>query len=223
MIKHLIFDFDGVIVDSEILAAKAFIKYLSKKNIMYSVQEFVEKFAGNKMIKVTDELSKVHDIGDKKNFLNNVMKIVSNLFNDELKAVEKIEDFLKKNNLNLFIGSNSGKLRIIKGLKQAGLNSYFREDKIYTFEMVLNPKPFPDIYIEVVDDNNLNKEEVLVLEDSVVGVKAAYDAGLKVLGITAASHWKNRTSKSLIEEGCIKIMESYSDLNCIINKINLDN
>ena len=220
MIKHLIFDFDGVIVDSEILAAEAFIRFLSKNNIVYSVEDFVEKFAGNKMVDVTNELSKFHDIGDKKKFLNNVMKIVSNIYNDELTAVKNIKEFLKRNSLDIYISSNSGKPRIIKGLKKVGLESYFKEENIYTFEMVLNPKPAPDIYNKVVDDNNLNKNELLVFEDSVVGVSSAYEAGLKVLGITAASHWKNRSSKSLKDAGVLEIVDSYDKVDQIINKMN---
>ncbi len=221
MIKHLIFDFDGVIVDSEILAAEAFIRFLSRNNIIYSVEDFVEKFAGNKMVDVTNELSKFHDIGDKKKFLNNVMKIVSNIYNEELIAVKKIKEFLKRNSLDTYISSNSGKPRIIKGLKKVGLDSYFKDENIYTFEMVLKPKPAPDIYNKVVNDNNLDKNELLVFEDSVVGVSSAYDAGLKVLGITAASHWKNRSSKSLLDAGALEIVDSYDKVDQIINKMNL--
>ena len=68
MIKHLIFDFDGVIVDSEILAARAFVKILSDMNINYTEENFAENFAGNKIVNVIESLSIKHNIGDKKIF-----------------------------------------------------------------------------------------------------------------------------------------------------------
>jgi len=214
MIKHLIFDFDGVIIDSEILAAKAFADTLTSMKIesKYSTEIIAEKFAGNKMIKVAKEICLHHNIKDNKSFLNKAMKFVSDSFHTQLESVEGISDFLKKNNLDRYICSNSGKKRIIQGLKKIGLDSFFNNNKIYTFEMVDNPKPSPDVYIKVIEDNKLFKEEVLVLEDSVPGVKAAVLAGLNVAGITAASHWKNRSPEVLKSVGTKFIINSYQDL-----------
>ena len=222
MIKHLIFDFDGVIVDSEILAAKAFSQVLSNMKIesKYTTEFIAEKFAGNKMIKVAGEICKMHNIKDANSYLNNVMKLVSDLYSKNLKSVNGIDDFLKQNNSNLYISSNSGKQRIIKGLNKVGLANYFKEDKIYTFEMVKNPKPSPDIYIKTIEDNNLDPEESLVFEDSVPGVKAASSANLRVIGVTAASHWKNKKSDSLVEAGSFAIMNSYSEYNKILKLLN---
>tara|TARA_B100000029_G_scaffold515507_1_gene622984 strand:- start:3092 stop:3757 length:666 start_codon:yes stop_codon:yes gene_type:complete len=221
MIKHLIFDFDGVIIDSEILAAKAFFQVLKSMNINnYTPQSIAAKYAGNKTIKVAKELSKVHKISDHILLFNNVMRTVSTFFDKELKAVEQIEDFLKINDFEFYIGSNSGKQRIIKGLNNVNLNKYFKSQNIYTFEMVKNPKPSPDIYLKVVEDNNLKKEEVLVLEDSIPGVRSAVDAGLKVLGVVAASHWKNISYQSLMDAGTYKIIKSYKNLDKILKEIN---
>ena len=214
MIKHLIFDFDGVIIDSEILAAKAFADTLisMKINSKYSKEIIAEKFAGNKMIKVAEEICLHHGIKDNRSFLNRVMKLVSDTFEKQLEPVIGISDFLKKNNLDRYICSNSGKKRIIQGLKKIELDSFFKNNKIYTFEMVDNPKPSPDVYTKVIEDNKLIKEEVLVLEDSIPGVTAAVLAGLNVVGVTAASHWKNRSPEELKNVGTKYIINSYQDL-----------
>ena len=221
MIKHLIFDFDGVIVDSEILAASGFANVLLDMKIdsTYSAEFIAEKFAGNKMVKVAEEICEIHNIKDKSSYLNKVMKFVSELYSSKLKSVEGIEELLKLNTLDLYISSNSGKQRILKGLKHVGLDSFFNNDKIYTFEMVNRPKPSPDLYIKVIEDNNLNRREVLVLEDSVPGVQAAVLADLKVVGVTAASHWKGRSSQPLLESGSIAILQSYLEFNDLIKTI----
>jgi len=220
MIKYIIFDFDGVIVDSEVLAATAFAEVLSKMNINeYSSEIIASKYAGNKTIKVAEEICKTHNIKDPTIIYNQVMKSVSGLFKKKLKAVEKIKVFLNSNNSVFFIGSNSGKQRILRGLKTVGLSSYFKDENIYTFEMVENAKPSPDIYLKIIENNNLNRKEVVVLEDSVPGVRSAIAADLKVIGVTAASHWKNRSAESLKKEGSIMILKSYLELDKFLKLI----
>ncbi|PPR44196.1 MAG: Pyrophosphatase PpaX, partial [Alphaproteobacteria bacterium MarineAlpha5_Bin11] len=163
MIKNLIFDFDGVIVDTELLAAKSFSIVLKNMDIIYSAEDIAEKFSGHKMIQVTEDLSKIYKIGDKKIFLAKVMKIMNNYYKNDLTYVEKINHFLNSIKCNFFICSNSGSQRIIKGLEKVKLDHFFDKSKIYTFEHVLRPKPYPDVYLKVINDNNLKKEETLVL------------------------------------------------------------
>jgi len=221
MIKHLIFDFDGVIVDSEILAAEAFAKVLLDMKISstYSTEFIAEKFAGNKMVKVASEICEAHNIEDKNTYLKKTMEFVNHSYNTKLKAVKGIEKLLSLNIFDFYICSNSGKQRILKGLQNVGLDSFFNNDRIYTFEMVKNPKPSPDIFLKTIEDNNLDKKEVLVLEDSVPGVQAASAAGLKVVGVTVASHWKDRSTKILIESGSIRILKSYFEFKNLLKTI----
>ena len=67
MIKNIIFDFDGVLVDSEVLVAKSFCRYLSKRNIKFDEKEF-SKFAGKKTIQVVSEMSSLYNISDNQSF-----------------------------------------------------------------------------------------------------------------------------------------------------------
>ena len=67
MIKNIIFDFDGVLVDSEILVAKAFAEYMRKYGIEIDEKEFAN-FAGKKTVQVIDMLSQKYSIKDQKNF-----------------------------------------------------------------------------------------------------------------------------------------------------------
>ena len=85
--------------------------------------------------------------------------------------------------------------------------------------MVKNPKPSPDIYLKIIEDNKLNSKEVIVLEDSVLGVKSAIDANLKVIGVTAASHWTNRSPQILIDAGSYQTINTYLDLIKILKKL----
>ena len=74
MIKNIIFDFDGVLVDSEMLVARSFSKYLRNRNINFTEQEF-SVYAGKKTVQVIDELSNKFSIQNKEEFFEDIMSI----------------------------------------------------------------------------------------------------------------------------------------------------
>ena len=212
MIKNIIFDFDGVIVDSEVLVSKAFAEYFIKIDNSLTEEDFYE-YAGLKTIDVIDILSKKFNINNKKKFQSEIFEITSNIYYKNLELVQGVKKFVLNTNKKLFIGSNSNKKRIIEGLKIVGLSSIFYEQKVYSFDMVKKPKPSPDIYLKVLYDNNLNLEETLIIEDSGVGVKAGTLAGVKVFGLTAGKHWHSkRDTNELYINGAINVYDSYKNI-----------
>ena len=216
MIKNIIFDFDGVLVDSEILVAKAFSEYMQKYGIEIDKEEFAN-FAGKKTVQVIDVLSQKYSIKDQENFFSDIMDIASYIYKNELTAVKGVCNFLHKTKLSLYIGSNSTKDRIISGLHKVELNKYFKPEKIYSFDLVGKAKPDPDIYLKAIADNNLNKNETIILEDSVVGVKAGVNAGVKVIGLTAGGHWhESRDEEELLDVGAFTVTDDYLKVQEII-------
>ena len=219
MIKNIIFDFDGVLVDSEILVAKAFSKYMQELGIKTNEKEFAN-LAGKKTVEVIDILSEKYSLKDKQKFFDDIMNIASNIYKKELKTVVGVEEFLKKFKHNLYIGSNSMKNRILDGLKRVGLEKYFNPNHIYSFDLVDNPKPHPDIYLKAVNDNDLIIDETIIIEDSVVGVNAGKNANIKVIGLTAGGHWHtDRDEKELINAGAIATANNFNKIEEIIESL----
>ena len=219
MIKNIIFDFDGVLVDSEILVAKAFSKYMQELGIKTNEKEFAN-LAGKKTVEVIDILSEKYSLKDKQKFFDDIMNIASNIYKKKLKTVVGVEAFLKKSKHNLYIGSNSMKNRILDGLKRVGLEKYFDPNHIYSFDLVDNPKPHPDIYLKAVNDNDLIVDETIIIEDSVVGVQAGKNANIKVIGLTAGGHWHtDRDEKELINAGAIATANNYNKIEEIIESL----
>ena len=216
MIKNIIFDFDGVIVDSEVLVGRAFSKYL--KNLGHNFEEkYFFQFAGQKTIESVSYLSSKLSIKNQEKFYNDILEISAEIFSKDLETVNGAYDYITNSKKNVFIGSNSMKSRINIGLKKVGLDKYFHQDSIISFEMVKKPKPYPDIYLKVIEMHNLNKEETIVIEDSSVGVTAAKKAGIKVIALTAGSHWhQERSKKDLIVSDPFKIIQDYKLLDNII-------
>ncbi len=218
MIKNIIFDFDGVLVDSEILVAKAYAKYMQNFGIEIDEKEFAN-FAGKKTVQVIDILSQKYSIKDQQIFFTDIMEIASNIYKKELTTVEGAYEFVSKVKLNLYIGSNSMKDRIIDGLERVELSKYFKTEQVYSFDLVEKPKPEPDIYLKAIEDNNLNKTETIIIEDSVVGVKAGVSAGVKVIGLTAGGHWhENRDEKELLDAGAFTVTNNYKKILEIIKR-----
>ena len=216
MIKNIIFDFDGVLVDSEILVAKAFAKYMQKFGIEVDEKEFAS-FAGKKTVQVIDILSKKYSIEDQQKFFTDIMDIASNIYKKELTTVKGAYDFVSNLKLNIFIGSNSMKERIIDGLQRVKLDKYFQPKQVYSFDLVEKPKPDPDIYLKVIEDNNLIKAETIIIEDSEVGVMAGVAAGVKVIGLTAGGHWhEKRDEKELLEAGAFAVTNDYKKITELI-------
>ena len=219
MIKNIIFDFDGVIVDSEILVAKAFSKYMQELGIKTNEKEFAN-LAGKKTVEVIDILSEKYSLKDKQKFFDDIMNIASNIYKKELKKIVGVEEFLKKSKHNLYIGSNSMQDRILDGLKRVGLEKYFNSNHIYSFDLVDNPKPHPDIYLKAVNDNDLIIDETIIIEDSVVGVNAGKNAKIKVIGLTAGGHWHTDSDeKELINAGAIATANNYNKIEEIIESL----
>ena len=219
MIKNIIFDFDGVLVDSEILVAKAFSKYMQELGIKTNEKEFAN-LAGKKTVEVIDILSEKYSLKDKQKFFDDIMNIASNIYKKELKTVVGVEEFLKKSKHNLYIGSNSMKNRILDGLKRVGLEKYFNPNHIYSFDLVDNPKPHPDIYLKAVNDNDLIIDETIIIEDSVVGVNSGKNANIKVIGLTAGGHWHtDRDEKELINAGAIATANNFNKIEEIIESL----
>jgi len=219
MIKNIIFDFDGVLVDSEILVAKAFAKYMRNFDINIDVKEFAN-FAGKKTVQVIDILSEKYSIKDQKKFFSDIMKIASNIYNKELTTVDGAYEFVSKINYNLYIGSNSMKQRIIDGLHSVKLIKYFKPEQVYSFDLVNKPKPEPDIFLKAIEDNNLNKNQTIIIEDSIVGVIAGVNSGVRVIGLTAGGHWHdNRDEKELLDAGAFAVTNNYKKILKIIERI----
>ena len=97
------------------------------------------------------------------------------------------------------------------------LYKYFQPEQVYSFDLVDKPKPDPDIYLEAIQDNNLIKNQTIIIEDSAVGVMAGAAAGVKVIGLTAGGHWhEKRDEKELLEAGAFIVANDYKKILKII-------
>lgn len=219
MIQNIIFDFDGVLVDSEIIVGRAFSRYLADHDIIFSEHEYASLYAGNKTINVVSELSSRFNIKNKEVFFDAIMAITNNIYNNELTTTSGIKELLDTVKHKKLICSNSPKERIIRGLEKVCLDKYFDESNIFSFDMVQKPKPDPDIYLTAVKVTGINPNYTVIIEDSIVGIKAGVAADMKVIGFTIGGHWVGRSSQSLHDAGSFAVANNCQDLLKIIQSL----
>lgn len=188
--KIIIFDFDGVILDSENSHFIAFNEGLKNLNINISEDEYYSKYislddrgvitnvVNDKNISVTNEEIDMI-IKNKNDYFESRLIDNSKLF----PGVEELIIQLSKNFV-LSIGSGANRSEIIKTLKNNNIYDYF--EIIVSANEVNNPKPNPETYNRVLDNINtdFNINEIIVIEDSPGGIEASKSAGLKCIAIT---------------------------------------
>jgi HAD superfamily hydrolase (TIGR01509 family) len=208
-LKGVIFDGDGVLFDTEKLHVIAWKKVFNSHNIELKEDDFTEgvgvedktflkKLKENRKIKKD---LKIEELVREKN--KELLKIVNK---ENAKVFEEIKEILKflKNKYKIAVASNSEKKFVLKVLKITGIYDFF--DLIITRDDVKNPKPFPDIYIEVSKKLKIPVENMIAFEDSETGILSAKSSGIFCIAIPAT-----------------QALEKLKNADIIIDKINLDN
>ncbi len=184
---HIIFDCDGVLVDSEPLSMKIDVELLAENGVMMSEEEAHARFVGKTFAAMIDEVS--HEFGASFPADTSAQKDLRllALYERELKMVPGVAEALAAiGHHHYSVASNSPAERVAAALRITGLTPYFGE-RITSFEHVARPKPEPDVFIEAANRAGYRPKDCIVIEDSVTGVTAAYRAGCHVLGFTGTN------------------------------------
>ncbi len=191
----VIFDMDGVIIDSNPFHKKAWELFLEKYNFKYSEEDFKQKIYGktNKDIMYTL-------FGDKLN-IKNLEKLIyeKELFYQKsfepyiclTKGLEQFLEMLKSNNVQIGISTSAPAMNIDFVMEKTGIRDYF--SVIVDDSQVNKGKPDPEIYLKTATRLSVDPSECIVFEDSISGIQSARNAGMKVVGITT-THGKEELS-----------------------------
>ncbi len=221
LIKYIILDFDGVIVDTEPIHLKAFQQILKDVGIELKESEYYSKYLAYDDTTFFHECLKDHGIRKDESEIKELMKrkshLIDQLFEQELHLFPGIEEFIRKksSSYTLAIGSGALKNEIEYILYKFHLMKNF--SSIISAEDVENCKPDPEVYLKVLESLNMKDpkgtitgpEECLVIEDSIYGIQAAKRAGMKCLAVT------NSYSAQQLREAD-EVIETFKDFDCEI-------
>lgn len=215
-IKHFLFDCDGVLVDTEYDAAIKMTQALTKLGVDVSVEYYFKNFSG------TTFSSIVHHYFENSFSHTEVLEIINRVEDEvaaEVKLIEGVQDLLISLPAKKSVVSNSSVQTVEQALTLTGIKGYF-STKIFSAELVKHPKPAPDIYHLAITSLGYNVEEIMVVEDSISGVKAAVSAGLTVIGFTGGSHILPGHGQQLTDLGVSQVAESMEELGMILTPFN---
>lgn len=179
MINAIIFDYDGVIVNGDLARFTFFQHAFAARNIYLDYSLFpgtVGKTSKEIFAKVIDNSI---DEKNKKEVLDEYANIYKRDYINYLMPIETTVRYIKEYNgdKQFIISSNTDRQLIVSALETLGILDHF--SYIISKDMVKRPKPYPDVYETAMSKTNFEKNEVVVIEDSVVGVQAAISAGLE--------------------------------------------
>ena len=200
-ISHLIFDCDGVLVDSEPLSMRIDVELLAEAGVRMSEDEAHARFVGKTFAAMIEDVSREFGVSFPPGLSAEKDRRLLDLYRRELKPVDGLLAALQDIGPMVFgIASNSPEDRVAAALDIAGLRPWFT-GPITTFEHVARGKPAPDVFIEAARRADTPPQSCLVIEDSVTGVTAAVAAGCRVLGFTGTHPHREAQSMKLLQAG----------------------
>jgi HAD superfamily hydrolase (TIGR01509 family) len=212
-LKHVIFDCDGVLVDSEPLSMRADVTLLRRFGIQMSEDLAHRKFVGKTFQAMLDMMTAEHGVTFPPDTSAQKDAAVETLYRAELKIVDGVFDLLthlKQRGLTISIGSNSPRKRVALAIELTGIAHFF--DRIVSYEDVKQGKPSPDIFIKAAQLAGEAIGHCLVIEDSITGVTAAVAAGIRTIGFTGTHHDPEGHAFKLIDAGASHTVQHMRDV-----------
>jgi len=179
----VVFDCDGVLVESEALAAQAFSEVLAGCQIELSAAQCEVLFIGKTLTQCIECLQQAYPGHLPSDFRTQLDERSEALFARYLKPVQGVDAVLtalRSRGIALAVASNGGFDKINLNLERTGLSSYF-SGCIVSAEHVNQPKPAPDVYLAAAEAEGVPPQFCCVVEDSDVGALAGLSAGMRVL------------------------------------------
>jgi HAD superfamily hydrolase (TIGR01509 family) len=206
----VIFDCDGVLVDSEVLSCRCLSEALGEAGIEMSTAQVLELFLGRSTAAVV-EYCRAAGRPVPENFLTDLAARVRETFRSQLKPISGVGTVLAQLPLPHCVASSSDLSRVRFSLELTGLAAYFGQS-LYTSQMVKHGKPAPDLFLHAASGMGAEPRRTLVVEDSVSGVMAGKAAGMKVWGFVGGSHYRAQEGSDLLREaGADRILASMAD------------
>ena len=199
-LKHILFDNDGTIVDSEIIAQRAMLRLLSQHGLHMSEQEYSHRFPGLLDRDILRILKAEHNFHAPEAFVKQLHEEHISGFKLSLRAIPGMTSLFRNLKVPKSMVSNGSVRHVEQCLKKVRLLSAV-DGHIFSAEHVEKPKPYPDVYLFALHRIGLRPEQTLVVEDSPTGVRAAREAGLRTVGFLGAAHIHDGHEQQLLDAG----------------------
>lgn len=218
----LIFDCDGVVVDSSLLHSEVEADAYRSIGITISQIDLIQRFSGFSPADVDKVLEQETGKQIPKGFAAEIDEQKKRVFSERLKPVPGIVHLLRDgpfSKLPRCIASGTNYDLLIHSLKITGCYSLF-EPNIFSSEMVLQGKPHPDLFLYAFKESKAYRTETIadsvVIEDGASGILAAKAAGMRAFGFIGGSHGNAELGELLLAAGAELVFSNLSELPCLL-------
>ena len=184
----VIFDCDGVLVDSEVLALGLMRRRLGEAGLPLTDRETRERFLGRRLDSSLRGIETELGAQLPENFRDEFSREILSAFASELKGIKGVREAVEGLRARVCVASSSGHERLRLSLRAAGYETMFAPN-IFSAADVAEGKPSPDLFLHAARAMGVEPKDCLVIEDSVAGVIAGRAAGMVVFGFVGASHF----------------------------------
>jgi HAD superfamily hydrolase (TIGR01509 family) len=206
----LIFDCDGVLVDSEALACTVDADILTGLGFPYSAEEIIAQFVGVSLKDMTARIEAEHGRRLPEDFSERLNRTLFARFEESLQPIPGVRDAILALPHPRCVASSSAPERIALSLRVTGLADLFTN--VFSATEVARGKPAPDLFLHAAAQMGASPEECLVIEDSSAGIRAARAAGMRVIGFTGGGHCGPTHADKLRAAGAPIVLERMADL-----------
>ena len=189
-ISLVIFDCDGVLVDSECVSVQVLIETFAEIGVTIDRPFVFKHFLGHSFSSVAAKFARLHGTNVSDNFEADYRISLLRRFATELKPMPGIESVMDSLAVPFCVATGSSPLRVSKSLEIADLSSRVA-GRVFTTSMVARGKPAPDVFLYVASEMKVPPEECLVIEDSATGIEGANAAGMVVWQFAGGCHYKH--------------------------------
>ena len=206
----IIFDCDGVLVDSELLSCRCLSEVLTEFGISLSLEQALQLFLGRSTKAIEQHY---RDLGQivPDGFLPRLKARVQTTFASSLRPIPDVAAVVSELTMPFCVASSSDLDRVLLSLDVTGLASHFG-DRLYTAQMVQHGKPAPDLFLYAAEKMDVQPSRTLVIEDSASGVQAAKAAGMMVWGFVGGGHYLSRDGRAILSAaGADRVFARMSD------------
>ena len=186
-VELVIFDFDGVLVDSEVISARMLVAELALHGIEVDLAYIARHFLGRSYPVVLAQIRAEFGIDLPEGFEAAYRARLLAAFEAELKVMPGVIPVLESLRVPFCIATSSSEPRLQRSMEIAGLTGHFGT-RYTTASEVARGKPAPDLFLRAAEKAGVAPEACLVIEDSLPGIRAARAAGMEVWHFRGGSH-----------------------------------
>jgi HAD superfamily hydrolase (TIGR01509 family) len=206
-----IFDCDGVLVDSEMIACRVCVPCLAELGIEITAEEVADRYIGMSAGSMIADLETRYDRHLPMDLYETMRDRIIAAFETEPLTIDGVDAVLASHRGNICVATGSTQERVRRCLTLVGLLRHF-DPHIFSATQVAHGKPAPDLFLFAAQQMGADARDCLVIEDSVHGVMAAVAAGMRVLGFTGGSHCRPGHADRLLAAGASAIFQHMRDL-----------